>query len=176
MSNLIEKQVLYDGKKIKLEIHHLEDEQGKRHQREVVVHPGAVVVLPFLTPERIVMVRNKRYAVGQILLELVAGTLEKGEIPMNCAGRELREETGYLAGRLKPIANFFSSPGVLSEKMYAFAAYDLRKSQQELDEGEELEVVEMDFAEVVKMCRNGEIHDAKTIATVLMYEKGNAEG
>lgn len=170
MANLIEKQVLYDGTKVRLEIHHLEDENGRRHKREVVVHPGAVVILPFVTAERILMLRNKRYAVGQILVELPAGTLEKGEIPINCAGRELREETGYLAGKLVPIGNFFSSPGILSEKMYAFAAYDLRKSQQQLDEGEELEVFEMDFAEAVKMAWHGEIHDAKTIAILLMYE------
>ena len=107
---------------------------------------------------------------GQILVELPAGTLEKGEIPMNCAGRELREETGYLAGKLKLIGSFFSSPGILSEKMHAFAAYDLRKSKQELDEGEELEVFETDFTEAVKMIRTGEIQDAKTIATLLMYE------
>jgi ADP-ribose pyrophosphatase len=89
---------------------------------------------------------------------------------MNCAGRELREETGYLASKLKLIGTFFSSPGILSEKMYAYAAYDLRKSTQELDEGEELEVFEIDFAEAVKMARHGEIQDAKTIATLLMYE------
>ncbi|HWB54883.1 MAG TPA: NUDIX hydrolase [Tepidisphaeraceae bacterium] len=170
MAKLIEKQVLYDGKKVRLEIHHLENDEGKRFTREVVVHPGAVVVLPFITPERILMQRNKRYAVGQILVELTAGTLEKGENPMNCAGRELREETGYLAGKLKLIGSFYSSPGVLSEKLHAFAAYDLRKSKQDLDEGEELEVFEVDFTDAIKMIRTGEIQDAKTIATLLMYE------
>jgi ADP-ribose pyrophosphatase len=98
MSNrLIEKQVIFDGQKVRLEIHHLEDSEGKRIRREVCVHNGAVVILPFVDQERILLLRNRRYAVGQLLHELPAGTLEKGENPMNCAGRELEEETGYLA-------------------------------------------------------------------------------
>ena len=121
---------------MRLELHHLESEEdGSRTKREVVVHPGAVVVLPFVDDKTIVLIRNKRYAVGQLLVELPAGTLDPKEAPINCAGRELLEETGYLAKRLKPIGNFFTSPGILSEKMYAFAAYDLEKKQQALEEG-----------------------------------------
>src|SRR3954452_432920 len=131
MSNrLIEKQVIFDGQKVRLEIHHLEDAEGKRIRREVCVHNGAVVILPFVDQERILLLRNRRYAVGQLLYELPAGTLEKGENPMNCAGRELQEETGYLAQRIKLLGSFYSSPGILTEKMHAFAAYDLKKSHQ----------------------------------------------
>src|SRR5438105_3671707 len=131
MSNrLIEKQVIYDGKKCRLELHHLENEETRRkHRREVVVHPGAVVVLPLTDDGQVLLIRTRRYAVGQNLIELPAGTLEKGEDPINCAGRELLEETGYLAGRLKSIGAFFTSPGILSERMYAYAAYDLQKQK-----------------------------------------------
>src|SRR3954463_10546591 len=100
-NRLVEKQVVYDGKKVRLEIHLLEDFEGNRSRREVCVHTGAVVVLAFVKPDRILLIRNHRYAAGQILVELPAGTLEKKEDPMNCAGRELQEETGYLATRLK---------------------------------------------------------------------------
>ena len=168
---LIEKQVIFDGSKVRLELHHLENEDGVRTRREVCVHPGAVVVLPLLDDQRILMIRNKRYAVGQVLLELPAGTLEKNEDPMNCAGRELLEETGHLAGRLKPLGNFFSSPGILSEKMYAFAAYDLDKQTAALEEGEEIELHETTLPQAVQMIRDGQIHDGKTIATLLMYER-----
>jgi ADP-ribose pyrophosphatase len=168
---LIEKQVIFDGSKVRLELHHLENDAGARTRREVCVHPGAVVVLPLLDDKRILMIRNKRYAVNQVLLELPAGTLEKNEDPMNCAGRELLEETGYLAGRLKPLGNFFSSPGILSEKMYAFAAYDLEKQTAALEEGEEIEVQEATLADAVRMIRDGLIHDGKTIATLLMYDR-----
>jgi len=168
---VIEKQVIFDGSRVRLELHHLENDEGARTRREVCVHPGAVVILPLIDDKRIVMIRNKRYAVGQVLLELPAGTLEKNEDPMNCAGRELLEETGYLAGRLKPIGNFFTSPGILSEKMYAFAAYDLEKQTAALEEGEEIELQETTLLDAVRMIRDGLIHDGKTIATLLMYER-----
>ena len=172
MSRLIEKQTLYNGTKVRLELHHLEnDETQTRHIREVVVHPGATVILPFLSERDILLIRVKRYAVGQILLELPAGTLERNEDPINCAGRELLEETGYIAGRLQSIGNFFTSPGILSEKMYAYAAFDLEKQEQALEEGEEIEIVPAAFDEALEMIRCGQIHDGKTIAALLMYRQ-----
>lgn len=173
-NRLVEKQVLYDGKKVRLELHHLEDEEtGKRHKREVCAHPGAVVVLPFLdaAESQILLIRNRRYAVGEILIELPAGTLDKGEEPINCAGRELLEETGYLADRLSRVGVFYSSPGILSERMYAYAAYDLQRRETALEEGEEIELLPVGFDEAIEMIRHGEIIDGKTIATLLMYER-----
>ena len=169
--NLIEKQVLYDGKKLRLEIHHLADENGARIRKEVVVHPGAVVILPVLSATTILLIRNRRYTVGETLIELPAGTLEKGESPMNCAGRELQEETGYLAGRMKPIGSFYASPGILTEKMYLFAAYDLEKTRSALQEDEEIEVMPVDWERAMEMIQFGEIKDSKTIATLLMYDR-----
>jgi ADP-ribose pyrophosphatase len=168
---LIEKQVLYTGKKLRLEVHHLQGDEGKRIKKEVVVHPGAVVILPFLDDKTILLIRNRRYAVNQVLLELPAGTLETKEPAINCAGRELLEETGYLAKRIKPLASFFTSPGILSEKMHAFVAYDLQKSKTALEEGEEIEVAPTALADAIEMIRTGEIVDAKTIACLLMYER-----
>jgi ADP-ribose pyrophosphatase len=171
-NRVVERQVVYSGTKMRLELHHLEDEEtGKRHKREVVVHPGAVVVLPFVDAENILLIRNRRYAVGENLIELPAGTLEKNEDPMNAAGRELVEETGYLAGRLKSLGDFFTSPGILSEKMYVFAAYDLTRAEAALEEGEEIELAPASLAEAIDMIRFGQIKDAKTIATLLMYER-----
>jgi ADP-ribose pyrophosphatase len=172
MSRLIEKQVIFEGKKIRLELHHLETDEGKRTRREVVVHPGAVVILPVLDDQNVILIRNRRYAIGgQYLVELPAGTLEKGEDPMNCAGRELLEETGYLASRIKPIATFFTSPGILSEKMYAFAAYNLQKKTAALEEDEDIEVQITPMQEAIEMIGDGLIQDGKTIATLLMYER-----
>ncbi len=169
---LIEKQVIYDGVKCRLELHQLENEEtGKRHHREVVAHPGAVLVLGLLDQTHVVLIRNRRYAVSQVLLELPAGTLEKGEDPMNCAGRELLEETGYLAGRIKPLLTFFTSPGILSERMYVFAAYDLKKQQTALEEGEDIEVLPVTWTEALAMAGDGRIQDGKTIATLLWYDR-----
>ena len=167
----IEKQVLFSGKKVRLEIHTLADEDGNRRLAEIVVHPGAVVIVPILPNGNVLLIRNRRYAVHELLWELPAGTLEANEDPINCAGRELLEETGFIAGRLKPIGNFFSSPGVLTEKLFAFVAYDLEPSQTNLDEGEEIETVPMPLSRAMEMIRVGEIHDGKTIATLLLFEK-----
>lgn len=173
MSNLlIEKQVIFSGNRVRLEVHTLENEEtGSRHAREIVVHPGAVAILPFISPDQILLIRNRRYSIGERLIELPAGTLEKGEEPINCAGRELMEETGYLAGRMQQLGNFFTSPGVLSEKIYAYAAYDLEIAHTDPDEGEEIEIMPVMFDEAIEMIRDGSIHDAKTIATVLMYDR-----
>jgi ADP-ribose pyrophosphatase len=168
---LVEKQVLYEGQRIRLERNHLDDEAtGKRLRKEVLVHPGAVVILGFLPDGRLVLIRNRRYTINQTLIELPAGTLEKGEHPMNCAGRELLEETGYLAGRLKPLGSFFASPGILTEKMYLFAAYDLEQQEQNLDESEEIEVMPVTMEQAIEMIRQGEIMDGKTIAGIYLYQ------
>ncbi len=173
MSNrVVDKQVIFNGSRVRLEVHTLENDATlKRHAREVVVHPGAVVILPFLAAEQIVLIRNRRHTIGETLIELPAGTLEKGEDPMNCAGRELVEETGYLAGRLQSLGFFFTSPGILSEKIYAYAAYDLEVAKTNPDEGEEIETLPVTFDEAIEMIRDGTIHDGKTIAAVLMYDR-----
>jgi ADP-ribose pyrophosphatase len=169
---LIEKQVVYAGSRIRLELHTLENtETSKRITKEVVVHPGAVVILPFVNPSEILLIRNRRHTIGERLIELPAGTLEKAEDPINCAGRELVEETGRLAGRLQPIGNFFTSPGVLSEKIYAYAAYDLEIAGVNPDEGEEIEVMPTQWDDAIEMIRDGTIHDCKSISTILMYER-----
>ena len=170
--DLIEKQVIYDGRKVRLELHHFRDpDSGKRHVRETCVHPGAAVVIAFVDPQTILLVRSTRHAVGQILVELPAGTLEKGENPMNAAGRELLEETGHLAGRMKAVGSFFTSPGILSEKMFVFAAYDLEKRRQALDEGEDIEVMQTGLDEALNMIQTGGIQDGKSIAALLMYDR-----
>lgn len=169
---LVEKQLLYTGQKVRLEVHHLQDEEtGRRIKREVVVHPGAVVVLPFLDAHTVLLIRNRRYAIGQILIELPAGTMDKGEDPINAAGRELLEETGYLAGRLQALGRFYPSPGVLSEVMYAYVARELEASHAAREEGEDIELLPVRFADAVRMIREGQIVDGKTITTLLLYER-----
>ena len=169
---LVEKQVIFDGKKVRLEVHHLDNEEtGKRHKQEIVVHGGAVVILPFVDADTILLIRNRRYAISQYLLELPAGTIDKGEMPMNCAGRELKEETGYLAGRIQLLGSFFSSPGILTEKIHAFVAYDLEKSTAALEEGEDIEVLPTNYDDAIQMIKDGQINDGKTINALLLYDR-----
>lgn len=142
---------------------------GSRYTRAVVVHPGAVVVLPLLPDGRVAMIENRRPAVGKTLLELPAGTLEPGESPLHCAARELVEETGYEAGKLWPLVEFYSSPGFTTERMYAFVAEELTEVGQDLDETEQIEVRPMGVAELQELIRDGRVEDGKTLATLLRW-------
>ncbi len=167
---LIEKQVLYAGKKCNFELHHFMRD-GKRVVRELVSHPGAVVVLALMPNDEVVLIRNRRFAVGEVLWELPAGTLEVGEPPLNAAGRELLEETGYLAKKLRPLCTFFPSPGVLSEKMHVFVATELVPKTQALEEGEDIEVAIVPMKRAIDMIKTGQIHDGKTMNALLFYER-----
>ena len=142
---------------------------GRSVVREVVVHPGAVVILPIIDARRIVMIRNYRHTVEQELWELPAGTAEPNEAPIETARRELEEEAGYRAGTMAPLTEFFTSPGVLTERMFAFVATELQPVEQRLEVGERIvaEIVELDRAR--QWLINGELRDGKTIAALGTY-------
>ncbi|MEO0322271.1 MAG: NUDIX hydrolase [Myxococcota bacterium] len=142
--------------------------------RDVVVHPGAVVILPVLEDGRFVLIRNRRVAVGETLLELPAGTLTPGEAPATCARRELAEETGYRARALAPLLTFYPSPGVLDEVMHGFVASGLEPGAQDLDAGEEIDVEVMDRAALDQALESGAIKDGKTLTLLLWWERFGA--
>lgn len=137
--------------------------------REVVVHPGAVVIVPRVDDGRFVMIRNYRHAVGEDLLELPAGTLEKNEAPLAAAGRELEEETGYVAGRLEPFIEFYSSPGICTELMRSYIATDLTQTRQRLEADERIRVEIVDAQTLRRNLCDGTIRDGKTIAILGAY-------
>jgi len=142
---------------------------GQVQLREVVVHPGAVLILPVLGDGRVVMIRNQRHTVHEELWELPAGTLHTGEDPANCAGRELTEETGYTAGRIEATGWFYTSPGILTEKMYCFAAYDLVEGEQSLEDNEQIKVERLTRGAILALIQENKIVDAKSIAALLKY-------
>jgi len=133
---------------------------------QVVVHPGAVVILPILADGRIVMIRNYRYTVERELWELPAGTLEPGETPLETGRRELEEETGYRAGVMTPLLEFYTSPGVLTERMHAFLATELTPVGQKLQDSERIQVELMEGEVVQGMLLRGDFMDGKTIAVL----------
>ncbi len=137
--------------------------------RDVVVHPGAVVILPVLANGNIVMIRNYRWSVGHQLWELPAGTREPNESPEQTARRELKEETGYRAGRLQPLATFFTSPGIMTEEMLAFVATDLTPSKPSLQGDERIVVEVVDAAVLRDRLVAGDLHDGKTMAALGIY-------
>lgn len=137
--------------------------------RDIVVHPGAVVILPILDPGRIVMIRNYRHTVDATLWELPAGTREPDEPVIETARRELIEETGYDAGHLEPLTAFYTSPGILTERMHAFLATDLVPGRQALEHGEQISVEVVDLPRVKKLMTDGSIQDGKTLAVLGLY-------
>ncbi|MFZ0564707.1 MAG: NUDIX hydrolase [Chlamydiales bacterium] len=158
-------QTLFHGKRVDLlsiEVDH--------QKREVVSHPGAVVILPLLDAETVVLIRNERYVVQKTLWELPAGTLEKDESPLSCARRELEEETGYQAGSISPLLEFYSTPGFCNEILYTFLAQDLTYVGQNLDDTEKIEVHTLKLTRAIEMIHEGTICDAKTICALLFYQ------
>ncbi len=140
--------------------------------RELVVHPGAVVILPLAEDGTVVLIRNYRFAVGCELLELPAGTLEAGEEPIACAARELEEETGYRAERIVPLARFYTSPGFTDERMHAFVATGLSRTEQRLDATEQIRVETMPLSGALAATLDGRIVDGKSIAALHVYHYG----
>ncbi|MFH1416803.1 MAG: NUDIX hydrolase [Planctomycetota bacterium] len=138
----------------------------------IVVHPGAVVILPLLAGgEQIVLIRNYRHALDRELWELPAGTLDvPGETASAAAARELEEEAGYRAGDIRPLCEFYSTPGMCTELLHAFVATDLTPTRQQLDPTERIRVEIKQRDEALAMVRDGTIVDAKTMVTLLFWE------
>lgn len=142
---------------------------GRWFDREVVRHPGAVVLLPLLEDGRVVLLRNYRPTIGRELIELPAGTCEPPETPIETAYRELAEETGYTAGRLDPLISIYPSPGILDERMHVFIARELIPGPPRLDASEHLQTLIANWDQIAAMLAEKRIEDAKTLAVLLYW-------
>lgn len=163
---------------VRFDVHqvHLPRHDGGTQQREIVVPPDAVLIVPQLDEQHVVMIRNKRFAIDQELWELPAGTLEPGEDPHDCALREVEEETGYRACSARLLWTFYSSPGFCTEKMHVYLAQGLKLVGQSLDPTEQIEPHVLPMQQVLRMIERGEIHDGKSVAGLLHYERFIADG
>lgn len=168
----IDTRVIYQGRKFNVELLTLPHDEGTR-EMAVVRHGGACAILPILKeasasePATIVMIRNQRPAVGGTLWELPAGTIDPGEEPLACAGRELIEETGYKAATLEGFGRFYTTPGLTDEVMHVFLARELTHVGQDLDEGEHIEVHAVRADEAMAMIEDGRLMDAKSVIPIL---------
>jgi len=168
MSVMIESKQVYKGKIISVRVDTIQI-NGKPAIREVVEHNGSAAILPLMS-DTIIMEKQYRHPIGRELLEIPAGTLEKGEKPEECAARELIEETGYRAGSLKPLGRCYMTPGYCTELIHFFVATNLSKVERhEMDEDEEITIVRVSVEDAVKMILNGGIEDAKTVCAILAY-------
>lgn len=169
------RELVFRGNKIQVALETSTLPDGSTFRRDVVIHPGAVAIVPLVDAEHVCLLRNQRPIIGETLLEIPAGTLEPGEAPDLAAIRELAEETGYRAGRWRKLAEFYPSPGVLSERTHLYLAQDLVPGAMNLDAGEELEPLVMPWTEAMAQALDGTIRDAKTLVALLLWDKLRTE-
>ena len=159
-------QIIYDGRVVEVFKDSVELSTGQKSFREVVKHSGGVVILA-VREDKILLVKQFRYPLREVMFELPAGKLEAGEDPFEAAKRELEEETGYCANKWTNLGYVYTSPGYSNEKLYLFKAEDLEFTHCHPDEGEIIQAFEYKYDEVLKMIDNGEINDAKTLCAIL---------
>jgi ADP-ribose pyrophosphatase len=167
---LIGSDLIHDGKVVHLYVDTVRLPNGRTTRRETVRHSGAVAIIPLDSDGKIVLVRQYRHAAGRALLEIPAGTLNKGEDPDQCAIRELQEETGYKPGKLQKIGGIFVAPGYSTEFIHLYLATDLTASRLDMDADEFIEVQHVPLPEVLNRIRSGEIPDAKTICALFLAQ------
>lgn len=167
---ILSRKTIFRGRISRLDLLKILTPGGRQFVRELIRHPGAVVIIPRLPNGKLLLVLQHRIATGKTMWEFPAGTLEKGEAIGNCARRELREETGWSAGRMRQLIKFFPTPGISNERMYLFMAEKMRKmGDQDPDPDEELEVGTFSIPQVERMIKNGTIIDGKTILGFLFF-------
>ena len=179
---LVDRVELARGKLLQLRLDTVADAAGDRHLREVVVHRGGVAVVAVTDEGKVLMVRQYRHAVGEVLLEIPAGTLDpRGdgtEPPDEAARRELAEETGYEAASWRKLGLFYTAPGFTTEAMHLYLARDLRPIDgyvgPEADERLQLESLPVDWA--LRLAEDGEIRDAKTLVGLFWLARLSNDG
>ena len=164
-------RLVHTGRRIRVYLETATAADGTTFTRDVVRHPGAVVILPIVSPTEICLLQNERFAVGETLWELPAGTLEPPEPIIDAAQRELREETGYTATNWTSLGFLYASPGVLDEKLHLFIAENLTPGEQKLEAGEVIRPVTLALDEAIAMCLDGRIRDCKTVTAILLWER-----
>ena len=168
-AQVLSSETLYQGKVFELKRETVIEPGGVQAERDIIVHPGSVVVLPIFTDGRILLIRQYRHSVGEFLWELVAGRKEPGETPVSAARRELIEETGYAARRCRKLMRVVPTPGFVNEWMWIFAAEGLTQGAAHPEEDEKITPRIFTFKQAEKMIERGTLRDAKSICGVLFY-------
>jgi ADP-ribose pyrophosphatase len=168
----MKKKLIYDGRILGLSLYDLTI-QGRKVKREVIEHRGAAAILAFDEKGKVILVKQHRFPHGYIL-EIPAGTLEKGEKPLKCAFREIQEETGHKASKITHLLTYYPSVGYNREAIHCFVAKNCKKaSELMLDEDEIISVVKINLKKLISMIKAGKIIDSKTICAVLTYAAKN---
>jgi ADP-ribose pyrophosphatase len=172
--HLVSSKVLVDGGFLELRLDHVRLPDGGTATREYVRHPGAVAVLPLFDDGRVLLERQFRYPVGQVMLEIPAGKIDPGEPALTCAARELQEETGYTATEWAFVCKVHNAAAYSDESIEIWFARGLRAGEQRLDAGEFIEVCAMPESEFEGAAASGQITDVKTLVALLWLQKWRA--
>lgn len=159
---------VFTGRLLKIDRDRVRLPNGRETTLEMVRHPGASAVVPFVAPGEVALVRQFRYAAGGFILEVPAGTLQPDETPESCARREVEEEAGFRAGRLERLASILTTPGFTDEIIHLWAAHDMTPVAQRLDHDEVLTIERMTLSAAIDLIASGRIVDAKSICALLM--------
>lgn len=165
------REIVHTGRRIRVAVDTSVGPDGRTIRRDAILHPGAVVILPVLSRDEICLLRNHRFVMNETLWEVPAGTVEPNEPFEACARRELLEETGYTAAKWTYRGYLYASPGVMDEKLHLFIAEELTAGTARPEADEQLEPITVKFEDAVTMCLSGEIKDAKTVTSILLWEK-----
>jgi ADP-ribose pyrophosphatase len=165
------REIVYQGRKIKVAVDIITGPNGELVRRDMILHPGAVVILPVIDRDHVCLLRNVRFVIGETLWEVPAGTLEPGEPVEKAAERELLEETGYRARKWRGLGYYYASPGVLDEKLHLFIAEELTPGPPRPEADEQLEPTTVTWDEAIRMVLDGTIKDAKTVTAILLWDR-----
>jgi ADP-ribose pyrophosphatase len=171
MPKTISRESIYVGRVLDVAVEKHEMPDGRKSTFEIIRHPGGAAVLPVLPDGRILLIRQFRPAIGEMIYEIPAGRLEPGESAQDCAGRELMEEAGYVAKTLLPLGGFWSTVGFCDEYIHLFLGRDLVVAEQNLEPDEVIDLCPMPLAEALEKLNNGEILDGKTQLALFHYQK-----
>jgi ADP-ribose pyrophosphatase len=169
------REIKFQGRKIQAGTESYQLPDGRRVERDLVLHPGAVAILPLVDANHVCLLQNHRFIVGETLWEIPAGTLEPGEPPDHAAVRELAEETGYQAARWRKLTAFYPSPGILSERTHLYVAQELTPGPTHPEPGEQLTPHVVAWSEAMAWALEGQIHDAKTLVALLWWDRLRTE-
>jgi len=168
----IKSQDIFSGRIVKLKVDTVLLPDGRESTREIIEHAGAVAIVALDKEGQIIMVRQYRKPVEQVLLEIPAGTMEEGEDPLLCAQRELREETGYTAGSWQKILSYYSAPGFTDELLHLYLATDLSDGETQPDEDEFVETAILPLEQAYQLIFDGQIIDGKSIIGIQYALRG----
>ena len=171
----ISSEMIYEGAILNLRRDKVTVKDGRTAYREIIEHNGAVALVPVTEDGRVVMVRQYRKACEKALLEIPAGKIDTGEAPLDCAVRELKEETGYTAAEVELMSEFYVACGYSGEKISIYLCTGLTAGDTAFDDDEALDIVEMPFDELCRMCADNELEDSKTIIGILMAKERLAQ-